>query len=53
MGTVSDPREARGGFATMARWAEMVEEEEDDEYAKLVRGMNPPRYIYIYICDAV
>jgi len=47
--TVSDPTEARG-FAAMARWAEMVEED-DDEYAKLDRRMNPPRYIRIHIHD--
>jgi len=47
--TVSDPTEARG-FAAMARWGEM-EEEDDDEYAKLVRRMNPPRYTYTYIHD--
>jgi hypothetical protein len=32
----------------MARCVEMVvaaEEEDDDEYAKLVRRMNPPRYV--------
>lgn len=29
----------------MVRWGEMVEEEEDDEYAKLVRRMNPPRVV--------
>jgi hypothetical protein len=32
----------------MARCVEMVvaaEEDDDDEYAKLVRRMNPPRYV--------
>ncbi|EES15301.1 ACT domain-containing protein ACR6 isoform X2 [Sorghum bicolor] len=29
----------------MARWAEMVEDDDDDEYAKLVRRMNPPRVV--------
>ncbi|XP_066331013.1 ACT domain-containing protein ACR6-like [Miscanthus floridulus] len=29
----------------MARWGEMVEEDDDDEYAKLVRRMNPPRVV--------
>lgn len=42
--SVSDPGETRG-FAAMVRWGEMVEEEEDDEYAKLVRRMNPPRVV--------
>ena len=44
---VSDPTEAPR-FAAMARWAEMVEEDDDDEYAKLVRRMNPPRYTYTH-----
>lgn len=39
-------------FAAMARWGTtnvvVEEEDDDDEYAKLVRRMNPPRYIYIH-----
>jgi len=32
----------------MLRCGETVaEEEDDDEYAKLVRRMNPPRYVYV------
>ena len=32
----------------MLRCGETVaEEEDDDEYAKLVRRMNPPRYVHV------
>lgn len=35
--------------AAMVRCVEMVaEEEDDDEYAKLVRRMNPPRYDHLF-----
>ena len=37
---------AHGVLAAMLRCGETVaEEEDDDEYAKLVRRMNPPRYV--------